>query len=304
MTPIQIKSKHTTRIIGTIPLCLSLALIGNHSAQALTITPTSDGNTLVNNITGSGITIDPASVNFIGASGSSGIFTDGIASGIGIDSGIILTTGQASAAVGSNSSDVTTTINRVAGDSDLDVLNGSNTSDASVLEFEFESTGGDVFLKYVFASEEYNEFDNAPPNDALAFFLDGENIALVPGTNTPVSVTTVNDGNLLPGDDHSEFYNNNDPSDGGPFFDLEYDGFTDVFTASFFGLTPGSHTLKLAIADGLGDAAIDSAVFIASDSLTDNSDLTTTVPEPSSILSLLGVLFFGSTALNFRKKTN
>ena len=302
MTHTSFKPQSITRVISSIPLCLSFALISTHSAKALTITPTSDGNTLVETITGSGITIDRSSINFIGASGSSGTFSDGLASGIGIESGIILTTGQASSAIGSNSSDVTTTVNGVAGDSDLDALSGATTSDASVLEFEFESTGGDVFLEYVFASEEYNEFDSAPSNDVLAFFLDGENIALVPDTNTPVSVTTVNDGNLLSGDDHSQFYNNNDISDGGPFFDIEYDGFTDVFTAKFLGLAPGSHTLKLAIADGLGDGAIDSAVFIASGSLTDNDGDSTTVPEPTCILSLLGMAFVGSTALSKRKK--
>ncbi len=176
-------------------------------------------------------------------------------------------------------------------------INPSEGIDKSSLQFNFKSTGGDFFLKYVFASDEYNEFDNVPSSDVLSILLDEQNIALVPGTNIPVSVNTVNDGNLLPGDDYSQFYNNNDPSDGGPFFDLEYDGFTDVFTAQFLGLTPGIHTLELSIADA-GDNGVDSAVFIAAGNLSNSRNQSTTVPEPTSILSLLGIVLLGSTTLD------
>jgi hypothetical protein len=62
---------------------------------------------------------------------------------------------------------------------------------------------------------------------------------------------------------NSSFYNNNDP---GPFA-FEYDGFTDVFTASLGGLQIGStYTLKLAIADR-GDSILDSGVFLQAGSL-------------------------------------
>ncbi|MDJ0531102.1 MAG: choice-of-anchor L domain-containing protein [Xenococcaceae cyanobacterium MO_207.B15] len=289
-------------LISAIPLCLSFALINTQSAKALTITPTSDGNTLFNTITGSGITIDPSSINFIGADGSSGTFTDGLSSGIGIESGIILTTGQASSAVGPNVLDNTATINGTSGDSDLDALIPQSTFDAVVLEFDFESAGGDIFFDYVFASEEYNEFANSGFNDVFAFFLDGQNIALIPGTNIPVSINNVNGGNPLGTNaSNSQFYNNNDLSDGGPFFNIEYDGFTDVFTAQFLGLAPGSHTLKLAIADG-GDSDLDSAVFIASGSLTDVDD-DVKVPEPASIFGLLTMGTLSATALK-RKKNN
>ena len=55
---------------------------------------------------------------------------------------------------------------------------------------------------------------------------------------------------------------NNDPNDPGPSsFDLQYDGFTTVFKAEAHGLAPGTHHIKLAIAD-TGDRNLDSAVFI------------------------------------------
>ncbi len=286
-------SKLRKRLIAGICCSLGLGLITIKSAETLDINSVSDGKTLIDTIFDNipGINVDLSSISFTGATGSSGTFTGGRDSGIDIESGIILTTGQAQNAVGPNISDSTGTVN----------IKPSEGIDQSRLQFDFEYRGGDLSLGYVFASDEYNEFDNASSSDLLRIFLNGENIALIPGTNIPVSVKTVNDGNLLPGDDYSQFYNNNDPSDGGPFFDLEYDGFTDVFAAQFPNLTPGNtYTLEIAIADGGGDNSIDSAVFIApvNPSISDNSNPSTTVPEPTSILSLVGIVLLGSTTLN------
>ncbi|NJM21013.1 MAG: PEP-CTERM sorting domain-containing protein [Richelia sp. SL_2_1] len=285
-------------------LTAATVLIGitgiSKSARAISITPTNDGNTLVNTILGSGITVVPGSVNYTGASGASGIFTNGNSSGIGINSGIILTTGQASDAVGPNNLDNTTTGNGTPGDADLNALIPQNTNDAATLEFDFESAGGNIFFNYVFASEEYNEFVNSSFNDVFAFFLDGQNIALIPGTTTPVSINNVNGGNPLGNNaSNSQFYVNNDPSDGGPFFDIEYDGFTKVFTAQALGLTPGKHTIKLAIADA-GDSILDSAVFIQGSSFSDTPP--EEIPEPMTILGTLTAGAFGTQFMRKRKQ--
>ncbi|VEP13269.1 conserved exported hypothetical protein [Hyella patelloides LEGE 07179] len=269
-------------------ISLTVGLAGN--ANALTITPTNDGTALTNSILGQGITVTPGSIIYTGADGAAGFFSDA-ASSIGIEEGIILTSGQASSAVGPNSSDLTTTENGTAGDSDLNSLligSGLSSNDASILEFEFESEGGDLFFDFVFASEDYNEFANSNFIDVLGFFLDGENIALIPGTTTPVSTNNVNGGNPLGTNaQNARFYNNNDTNDGGPFFDIEYDGFTNVFTAQALGLSPGTHTIKLAVAD-VGDSRIDSAFFIAAKSFADVKDPVKT-PESDSLLSLLAV---------------
>lgn len=135
----------------------------------------------------------------------------------------------------------------------------------------------------------------------FGLFLNGENIAIVPGTTDPVSIDTVNNGVNFSGTnaENPDLYNNNDPSDGGPFFDLEYDGFTDVFTAEFLGLdTSLTHTLSFAIADA-GDFALDSAIFIAGGSLSsvdpvdppvDPVDPIDVVPVPASLPLLLAGL--------------
>ncbi len=136
-----------------------------------------------------------------------------------------------------------------------------NTNDAAILEFLFTSTTNQVAFEYQFASEEYNEFTNSSFNDIFGFFVNGNDIAFIPGTTTPVSINNVNGGNPL-GIDASNpaFFNNNDLNDGGPFFDIEYDGFTSVFTATSV-VNPGINSIKLAIAD-VGDSSWDSGVFI------------------------------------------
>lgn len=258
-----------------------LILLSFAHVHALDVTPTGDASILANNILGSGITI--SNITYTGGANASGTFTNGLSSGIGIASGIILTTGSAADAVGPNSADNTTTENGLTGDSDLDVLiPGFSTFDATILEFDFESAGGNLFFNYVFASEEYNEWVDSSYNDVFGFFLDGMNIALIPGTTTPVAINNVNNGS------HSVYYNNNDPSDlGTPTpFNLEYDGFTSVFTASVFGLEAGLHSMKLAIADA-GDSILDSAVFIQGGSFSDTPvDDLAPIPEPSTWILL------------------
>ena len=280
-------------------LALLMALVGimgfSGSAFALSVTTTNDAETLANTILGGGITISNLSYN--GHESASGTFTDGLSSGIGMDEGIILTSGNASLAEGPNTSDGATGSNGFAGDSDLNALIPQSTNDATVLEFDFESAGGDLFFNYVFASEEYNEYTISSYNDVFAFFLDGENIALVPGTDTPVSISSVNGGEPFGAANASnpDLFNNNDLQDGGPFYDIEYDGFTDVFTAIYLGLDPGIHHIKLAIADA-SDFILDSAVFIEAGTFSD----TPQVPEPATLL-LLGTGLIGLVGASRKK---
>ncbi|MCC5611262.1 choice-of-anchor L domain-containing protein, partial [Nostoc sp. CHAB 5834] len=138
-------------------------------------------------------------------------------------------------------------------------------------------------------------------NDVFGFFVDGKNIALLPVTGTPVSISNVNGGDPLGTNAQNPvFYNNNDLSDGGPFFNIQYDGFTNVFTAQAKGLAAGRHKIKLAIADA-GDSRYDSAVFIQAGTF---SSTRKSVPEPASILSLLAFSAFGATSVLKGKQQN
>jgi hypothetical protein len=254
--------------------CASLILAAG-TASAMTIVPTNDGNALVNNILGPGINIIPGSISYTGAPAASGIFTDGLSAGLGIDRGIILTTGSAVNAIGPNDTTAKETVNGLAGDADLNGLTpGLVTNDATSLTFDFESEGGDLFFNYVFASEEYNEFVGSQFNDVFGFFLDGQNIALLPDGTTPVAINTVNSST------NAGFFVNNSP----PIFNIQYDGLTAVLTAKFLGLSAGQHTLKLAIGDAT-DFKLDSAVFIQAGTLS--SSIPTDIPESALGLGLL-----------------
>lgn len=268
-------------------LVSALSLIGQ-SAFAVTIDDASNNATdLANSILGSGVTI--SGETYMGDTDQSGFFSGGLGS-IGIEDGLVLTTGSVFDAEGPNASDSTSTSTSTGGLAILDALIPQSTNDAAMLAFEFTTDTGDLFFNYVFASEEYNEFVNSSFNDVFAFFVNGVNIAEAPDGN-PVSINNVNCGNPLIGaGPNCEFYNNNDPSDGGPLFDVEYDGFTDVFTASITGLdTAATHTMQIAIADA-GDSALDSAVFIQGSSF---SSTPIDVPEAGS----LGVLILAFVSL-------
>lgn len=140
----------------------------------------------------------------------------------------------------------------------------------------------------MFASEEYNEFVDSGFNDVFGFLLDGQNIALIPGTTAPIKIDNVNAGS------NSGFFTDN--TAGGA--NIQYDGFTTVLTANILGLAPGSHTIKLAIAD-VGDSFLDSAVFIQGSTFADIPTPTTIVPEP---FTSVGTLIGANTAFRMRKR--
>lgn len=214
-----------------------------------------------------------SNIKYRGANSAVGMFTGGVSDGLGIERGIILSTGNIANAIGPNKCYKTTTIHQQAGDPDLD-KNGTSSADksmdAAVLEFDFIPSGDKLEFNYVFASEEYTEFVNSNYNDVFAFFLNGRNIALIPNTMTEVAINSVNHKT------NKGYYRNNaypTPSTWNDYFSkacqagyktpykTELDGFTVVFTAKA-NVVPGqSHHIKLVVADR-GDYSLDSTVFI------------------------------------------
>lgn len=225
---------------------------------------------LVEAIVGEGVSY--SNVSYTGTKGqvvgSAGLFNNGNAAGIGISQGILLGSGYALNARGPNATDGATDNLGTGGDADLTALSGFVTNDATVLEFDFVPDGDTVFIQYVFSSEEYNEYVFSSFNDVFAFFVNGTNIALVPGTNLPVTINNVNEGDPYGSAcTNCQYYVNNDPSDGGPFFDIEPDGFTTVLTGFAVVNSGQTNHIKLAIADA-SDSALDSWVFIKAESFS------------------------------------
>jgi hypothetical protein len=217
------------------------------------LTPTD----LVNAILGSGVAI--SNVSLRGCETGLGTFTGGTGI-IDLESGLVMSSGNIASAVGPNQFTGISTTCEGEGDSDLNALvSPLGTFDSAVLEFDFVPTGSTVAFQYVFASEEYNEFVNVQYNDVFAFFVNGENFALLPGTSNAVAVNNVNlDTNAL-------LYHDNDLQPGPR--DTEADGLTQVLSFTAPVNAGQTNHIKLAIAD-TSDNAYDSWIFVGASSLS------------------------------------
>ncbi|PCJ82408.1 MAG: hypothetical protein COA57_13335 [Flavobacteriales bacterium] len=237
---------------------ITYCLFTLQATAQLVITSNNNAQTLVNTITGTGITVQ--NVTFNCPNGASGTFTDN--GNIGMPSGIIITSGGATVAQGNNNSASAGVDNgTIQSDPDLTTLEPDAIYDPCILEFDITPYCDTLTLDYVFGSEEYPEFVNAGFNDAFGFFISGpgitgtQNIALVPGTSIPVSIDNVNSGS------NTSYYIDNA---GGT--QVQYDGYTTVLTAFVVVQPCSTYHMKLIIADA-GDADYDSGVFLAENGL-------------------------------------
>ncbi|NLT95506.1 MAG: hypothetical protein GXW85_08260 [Clostridia bacterium] len=235
------------------------------SGGGLTVSEMTTPEDLVARLLGEGVTV--SNVSFKGTSSSAGTFSGGTGI-IGFEEGIILSSGSIYNVVGPNQEDGITGVNGLFGDPDLASLISGITYDATVLEFDFIPETDALAFQYVFASDEYNEYVNSQYNDVFGFFLNGKNVALLPGTDIPVSINNVNGGKPY-GENaqNPEYFRNNDLDDGGGEINTEMDGLTVVLEVKAEVKANEVNHIKLAIAD-VGDRAYDSNVFIKAGSFT------------------------------------
>jgi len=188
-----------------------------------------------------------------------------------IGEGLVMSSGNVMNVPGPGSAFASTGFGQLQ-DPDLNLISSANTRDAVVLQFDFVPTGDSISFNYIFGSEEYPEFVNAGFNDVFAFFISGPgfngpfsnnavNIALIPGTVTPVTIDNVNDNT------NSQYYVNN--ANGGPN-GVVFDGYTVSLRAEAQVQCGETYRIKLALADA-GDNIYDSGVFIEARSFTSNS---------------------------------
>jgi len=229
------------------------------------------------------------SVTYKGAPFASGMFGNGgsdFATTIGFDSGVLLTTGDARFVSGNplvpedvaNKNAYSTagavnplTANNSPGDALFASVTSSPTFNASILSFQFVPAGDTLKLTYVFGSEDYNNWVNSGiPPDVIGIFVNGVNYAVVPGTTTPISASTVNCGGPSNGAatgsnaQNCELYRDNPPFVG--TIDTELNGLTVPLTITA-PVTPGKgNTVQIGIADAF-DTSYDSALFLKGASL-------------------------------------
>ncbi|MCW3071137.1 MAG: hypothetical protein JWO44_1027 [Bacteroidetes bacterium] len=241
------------------------------SAQLTTSTLLTPTQLVQNVLLGTGITA--SGITYTGSATSRGTF-DGSASNIGLNAGVILSSGDIANAGGPNNTSSISISNSLPGDPDLDVIMDPTLSyEAAILEFDFIPTSDTVKFRYVFGSDEYMEYVSTFPggiNDGFGFFISGPgisgpftngaiNIALVPGTTLPVTMFNLNLTN-----NGTYYFDNGDGMGMGTAPDgatVQYDGFTVPLTAIANVQCGQVYHIKLAVADG-GDGIIDSGVFL------------------------------------------
>ena len=228
-------------------------------------------------------------------------YFDASHSNIGLSRGIILATGGVSVAKSPNdfpSKHVPVPAHeKYSHEPDLaQIMSPASLRDVAVVEFDFLAEGDTLRFKYVFASEEYNEHTCSPYNDAFGFFISGpgivgnpnyanhaKNVALIPGTQVPVAINTVNRG--MAGEygniaicnaasvnwqaNHIYFVNNENNSSPNA---TQFDGFTVPLLVEVPVICGETYRIKIAIADA-NDENNDSAVFIEAGSFSSTPPL-------------------------------
>lgn len=224
-----------------------------------------------------------ANVSNFSASGwedfpSYGYFSAGT-SNFPFQDGVLLTTGRAISAIGPNNTLLSEGTTSWLGDIDLEQAIGeSNTVNATVLEFDFLPIANKIIFEYIFSSEQYYAYTN--PNqcnfsDGFAFLLreagtqnQYQNLAVVPGTNIPVKITTIRGEGTICQAVNPQFFD----AYNGVQHPTNYNGQTKILRAEAL-VEPGTlYHIKLVVADQQ-NPFYDSAIFLGGGSFSVENDL-------------------------------
>ena len=288
--------------------CSGLFLFFGTSIAQITTATTTAVNAVQNVLLGGGVTA--TNITYTGYVNAIGTFTATTTTNLGIGTGVYLTSGSifqtdpnntwssgqdgpAGPASNFQSVDQSQTGGTGAGDVNLDAISSAITQDAAVLEFDFVPQSDTIKFNYTFGSEEYNDFVNTGFNDVFGFFLTGpdpsggnytnQNVAIIPGTTTIVSINNVNNGNsgtLGTGPcTNCAYYRDNYNGNAG--INGNYDGYTVVLEAKIAVVCGANYHIKLAVADA-GDHAYDSGVFLEAGSFTTSAPIAVTSEIQSS----------------------
>lgn len=222
--------------------------------------------------------------------------------GFPMQSGVVLSTGNILNTPGPNSSLLNDGAANWPGDTDLEATLAAAgismvSKNASVLEFDFTPISPNFSFDFIFASEEYGNFQ-CLYSDAFAFLLTNmntgvtTNLAVVPSTNLPISVVTIRDFqyNSSCPSVNAQYFGSFNGGSGAAGSATNFNGQTKVMTAASV-LTPNvPYHIKLVIADR-ADPQSDSAIFLSSDSFNIGQD----VLGPDLTIANNTALCFGSS---------
>lgn len=250
-------------------------------SQTITVDDTSNTPTdLVNLLLGNSCT-DVSNIQI--SSSQSVAYFNNNASVFPINEGIIIRSGIARHSEGTYTGNNLDSQQNTQGDPGLqNIINNlgqsGNITDVAFLQFDFIPLSSNFSFDFLFASNEYGQWQCAS-FDTFAFFLTDlatnttTNLAVIPNTNTPVSVLNIRDqafnGNCL-SSNQSLFstYNVSNPSAS----TLNMRGHTNVMNASAAVVPNNTYRIRLIIGD-YQDFRYDSAVFLASGSFITTLDL-------------------------------
>ena len=271
-----------TRISLTIIILLSFS-IPNSYCQLIINTAMTPVQLVQNVLLGSGVTV--SNITYQGGTNTRASFTNGSTTNIGLNNGIILSTGIVTQIANPQSYFMSTNLG-LAGDPNLNTISGaSHTYDACVLQFDFVPLSDTVKFRYVFGSEEYPQYVCSQYFDVFGFFITGPNpsggnyssynIARIPGTNLPVGINSINNGS--PGSSYNSsgcvslayhnYYVDNAALNGQT---ICFGGFTKPLTA-WCHVTPcQTYHVKLAVGE-VGNGLYDSGVFLEANSFSTNT---------------------------------
>lgn len=249
--------------------------------------------------------VNASNITFNGAPGDQVSLQTGAFEADGIDfpigEGLVMATGNAQMMAPSGS---TIIIDNFEDDPDLMAIAGFPVNNCAIIEFDFTVESDSVIFDYIFASNEYTSFTCSNFNDVFGFFLSGAgidgpftspagfpdgsiNIALIPGSDTPVGVNTVNSGVPSSGnpqpcldanpnfEEDSQYFINNA---GGQSGIAQYlNGHTTLLTARSPIQCGETYHIKMGIANSGGpggtDQGLQSAVFLRKGSFSASGEV-------------------------------
>ncbi|MFT5102819.1 MAG: hypothetical protein ACI86C_000465, partial [Candidatus Latescibacterota bacterium] len=214
---------------------------------------------------------------------------DANGSGFPFTSGVVLSSGNVASAPGPNTSLLSEGGIGWPGDTDLEAAtSASNTNNASFIQFNFVPLISNISFDFIMASEEYNDNFECTFSDAFAFILTDnvtgvtQNLAVLPGTATPIEVTNIRYEVIGQCAAVNEIYfaqynfqpiaNPLAPSVPAAGAPINFNGQTVELTASGNVVPGNDYTIKLVVADE-SDTAYDISVYLEAGSFNIGVDL-------------------------------